>query len=62
MSWIPLELNLFVVMSETAWFQVDQGLFQGNIHVLCIVKEDSSNADLTIRVHNHSDEKMAVLA
>ena len=60
LSWIPLEysmytleLNLFVVCQKLyVWFQVDQGLFQGNIHVLCLVKD--SNAVLTIRIHNHS--------
>ena len=55
-----LELNLFVVcMSETVWFQVDQGLFQGNIHVLCIVKEDLIITLGCIIIHG-SDEKMAV--
>ena len=55
LSWIHTTgVESFCGMSETVWFQVDQGLFQGNIHVLCIVKEDS-NVDLTIRVHtNHS--------
>ena len=37
----------FCGMSETVWFQVDQGLFQGNIHYPCmyyvyVVKKDST--------------------